>query len=65
MVGTRPLATDAMPITIWHFRCVSVTIGDDVMMGCNVSLMTPIHPLLLKKENSMSMRMENFPTENT
>lgn len=26
-----------------------VTIGDDVMMGCNVSLMTPIHPLLFEE----------------
>ncbi len=39
-----------MPITILCVLDVCpVTIGDDVMMGCNVSLMTPIHPLLFEE----------------
>lgn len=31
--------------------CCPVTIGDDVFMGCGVSLLTPVHPLLSSERN--------------
>jgi maltose O-acetyltransferase len=31
--------------------CCPVTIGDNVFIGCNVSLMTPIHPMIPSERN--------------
>lgn len=42
--------------------CAPVTIGDDVFIGCGVSIVTPIHPLL-PKERNMYARADGVLTD--
>ena len=42
--------------------CAPVEIGDDVFMGCNVSLMTPVHPMIYE-ERKLFQRIDGVWTD--
>ena len=42
--------------------CAPITIGDDVFFGANVSLLTPIHPLI-EKERQMTIKEDGSLTD--
>ena len=52
----------------FNFTCVDccpVTIGANVFMGPNESLLTPMHPLRWQDRNQYQKRMEHLPIRNT